>query len=173
MQPRKPEKRWERAVIDQISLDHSLTSQKKVPVKGPLQNVSIIKPLGPASYGNKAKRTYRIEPVKPSEARIIKLNDNRPHIITKFPNEIVRHALLDSGATCSSISSKFLEELQENGFVPTDEANVKVHGCIPGVRKTIDTVAYLSFQLETGHWITNAPFIVHDGNYDVLIGSVS
>src|SRR5574343_127339 len=127
--------------------------------------------MGPASYGNKAKRTYRIEPVKPSEARIIKLNDNRPHILTKFPNDITRYALLDSGATCSSISSKFLEELQENGFVPTDEANVKVHGCIPGVRKTIDTVAYLTFQLETGHWIKNVPFIVHDGNYDILIGS--
>ena len=162
-------KLWKKAIMNELDSRNPVTNEKTR--NSPLQNISIFKPDGPVSRGNKVKRTYRIEPVRLSEARIIKLNEDRPHVLTRFQNGLVRHALLDSGATCSSIHGRFLEELQKDMFIPTEEANVKVHGCIPGVNKKIDTIAYLSFQLETGHWIKNAPFIVHEGNYDMLIGS--
>jgi len=162
--------RWKRAIIHQMSLPHGLVPPDQMKVK-PLQNVSFTKPEGSVASSGKVRRTYRIEPVKISEARIIKLNDSRPYVMAKFFDETVRYALLDSGATCSAIHPRFLAKLQEQSFVPTAETKIKVEGCIPGVKKTSDTIAYLTFQLESGHWINHAPFIVHSGNYDLMIGS--
>ncbi|HEY7535605.1 MAG TPA: retropepsin-like aspartic protease, partial [Thermodesulfobacteriota bacterium] len=155
----------------QIESINSMPELRNVPKAKPLQNISILRHEGIAAFNRKVRRTCRIESVKISEARILKLNDNRPYVITKFVNDITRYALLDSGATCSAIHPRFLEEIQKYHYVPVSNTHITVEGCVPNVYKVGDQIAYLSFQLETGHWIHHAPFLVYAGNYDVLIGS--
>ena len=89
----------------------------------------------------------------------------------KFPNSITKHALLDSGASCCTISSRLLQELQKHEYIPVEEAEINIEGCIPGVSKTGRRVAYIDITLETNHTLYGIPFIVYDGHYDLLIGS--
>jgi hypothetical protein len=155
----------------QIESLNAMPELKNIPKACPLQNMSILRHEGVAAFNKKVRRLCRIEPVKISETRIIKLNDNRPYVVTRFVNDITRYALLDSGATCSAIHPRFLEELQKYHYVPVSKTHITVEGCVPNIYKVGDQIAYLSFQLETGHWVHHAPFLVYSGNYDVLIGS--
>jgi len=158
-----------RAALNIMSSPHHLDNLGPSPP--PLGCVVLNKPEGVAASNKKVKRTYHVKPAKISEARVIRLNDNRPYVITKFVNDISRYALLDSGATCSAIHPRFLLELQKHVYVPTKETKVSVEGCIPDVKQVGNQIAYLDFQLETGHCIKNVPFLVYEGNYDILIGS--
>jgi hypothetical protein len=148
------------------------------PIKGlsapkftPFGNLKLLSPEGMVKGNKKIKRTYQIEPAKISEARVVKMNDERPYIITKFAGNLTRYALLDTGATCNTISPTFLEEIQKHSYVPSEQKKVDIEGCVPGVRSQGKMVAYLDFQLETGYTLKNVPFLVYKGNHDILLGS--
>jgi hypothetical protein len=131
----------------------------------------IIKPEGSVASSKKIKRTYQIEPAKVSEARIIKTVDNRHFFQVLFFEHISRLALYDPGACSCTISPKFLEELQAIGHVPTEETSLNVYGVTKKSSSKANKIAYLDFQLETGYWLKNVPFVVFDTGNDILIGN--
>jgi len=136
-----------------------------------LNGFHIKKPEGIAGSSKKTKKTYYIEPARISEARIIKTVDDRHFFKVIFFEHISRLALYDPGACCSTISRKFLKTLQAIGSVPVREESLKVEGAIRKATQQVDKIAYLDFQLETGHWIRNIPFLVVNTGNDVLIGN--
>ena len=137
----------------------------------PLEGISLNKPEGIASSNKKIKRTYHIEPVKISEARIVKLTDNRNYFYVNFFNAITTMALYDNGAACCAIHPRFLEKIQQHGPVHIKDGNFTIEGFVPNKLSKTDKVAYLDFKLETGHMLKDVPFIVIESNYDVLIGN--
>ena len=137
----------------------------------PLGHLSLTKPEGSVASSKKIKRVYHIKPARPSEARIIKTTDDLHYFKTIFFDHFSKLALYDPGACCCTISKKFLKELQSFGYVPLQENSVKLFGAVGNAAEKVDQVAYLDFQLETGHTIKNVPFYVLDSGSDVLIGS--
>jgi hypothetical protein len=137
----------------------------------PLEGLTLTKPEGVAGSHKKTKKTYRIEPVKISEARVVQLTDNRHYFIVNFFDTVKRMALYDNGAACCTIHPRFLKELQQHGYVPIEDGSFNIEGFIPNKQKKSSQVAYLDFRLETGYLIKNIPFIVIESNYDILIGN--
>ena len=137
----------------------------------PMEGIQLNKPEGIAGSHKKTKKTYHIQPVKISEARIVKLADKRHYFIVKFFDSVKRMALYDNGAACCTIHPRFLEELRQHGHVPIEEGNFNIEGFIPNKTRKTNQVAYLDFKLETGHLLKNIPFIIIESNYDVLIGN--
>ena len=137
----------------------------------PFDSISISKPEGSAASSKKIKRTYHIQPAKTSEARIIQTVDNQHYFKTTFFDHFERLALYDPGACCSTISRKFLEELQAFGYVPLQESSLKVEGAVGGATEEIKQIAYLDLKLETGYTIRDVPFLVLETGNDVLIGN--
>ena len=137
----------------------------------PLEGLTLSKPEGVAGSHKKTKKSYRIKPVKISEARIVKLTDNRNYFIVNFFDTIRTMALYDNGAACCTIHPRFLKQLQQHGHVPIEDGNFNIEGFIPNKLSKTSKVAYLDFKLETGYLIKNVPFIVVESNYDILIGN--
>ena len=162
----------QRAVVN-LSKLNLITSKKQTKTikMDPLEGLSINKPEGSVASNKKIKRTYHIEPAKISEARIVKTVDDRHFFTVKFFEHITRLALYDPGACSCTISPKFLEELQATGHVPIEGADFNIQGVIRKASKKADKIAYLDFQLETGHWLKNVPFVVFDTGNDILIGN--
>ena len=162
----------DRVVQDPSKLQLKTSERKAESVNMcPLDGIHIIKPEGSVASSNKVKRTYHIEPAKISEARIIKTIDDRHFFRIKFFEYITRLALYDPGACSCTISPKFLEELQTIGHVPMNEANLNIKGVIQKASEKANKIAYLDFQLETGYWLKNVPFVVFDSGNDILIGN--
>ena len=137
----------------------------------PFDGIMLTKPEGAAGFHKKVKRTYHIEPARISEARVVKLNDNRPYFIAKFGINHSKYVLLDSGASCCTIHPKYLEELQQHTYIPTEEVKIGIQGFVPSEKQNAKRIAYLDFQLETGHTLRHIPFLVYSGNCDILVGS--
>jgi len=135
-----------KASIEVINSTNCFHELNKSCSGSPLDSMVLLKPEGAAASNRKVKRVCHVKPAKISEARVIRLNDDRPYILTRFGNGITRHALLDSGATCSALHPRFLEELQRHGYVPTEETKISNEGCIPKVKETGKKIAYLDFQ---------------------------
>ena len=137
----------------------------------PFDSLSISKPEGSVASSKKIKRIYHIKPAQTSEARIIKTVDNQYYFKTTFFDNFTRLALYDPGACCCAISRKFLDELQAYGYVPVQQSSIKVEGAIGKATEEIKEIAFLDFQLETGHTVHDVPFLVLETGGDVLIGN--
>jgi len=136
-----------------------------------IQGYRIDKPDGSVSRSHKIKRTISIEPAKPSEARIVKVVDDRAFFITNIFNKFKAMALYDPGSCCCIIKPSFLEKIREEEYVLTEQSQHVIEGFVKNSTKGIQEMVYLDFTLETGHLIQNVPFLVCDSKYDILIGN--
>ena len=135
----------------------------------PLDGFQILKQPGKVQ-SKKIKRKLETEPIRVSEARVVKHTDQRNYLIVRFFNTITKYALFDPGSSCCIIHPKFLEQLRNHAEIPTEESKFQIQGIVPGTRKESKELVYLDFQLETGYWLKNIPFLVYASDYDILIG---
>jgi len=106
-----------------------------------------------------------------SEARVVKVIDERPYIYVTLPNGDKKLALYDTGAICCCVKPSVFEQLQQNSLISWEPANFNVSGIVPGATEQTNKIAYIDIQLETGYTLKNIPFIVYDCAYDIIIGN--
>ena len=137
----------------------------------PLGGFKVSKPPGSAGTRKKVRRVLHVNPIRVSEARVVKHTDHRHYLIVKFFEKMSKYALLDPGSCCCIIHPEFLKQLQQISYIPVEESKFEIQGIVSEVRKSANKVAYLDFQLETGYWVRNVPFLVYASDYDILIGN--
>jgi len=108
---------------------------ENLPRQHPLEGISIIKPEGIAGSMKKVKRKLKAEPIRVSEARVVKHTDHRNYLIVRFFNTITKYALLDPGSSCCLIHPDFLEELQKTSYIPIEESQFQIQGIVTGTKQ--------------------------------------
>ena len=152
------------------SLIQELAEDEKV---NPLHSVRLIKPDGPMQRSKRIAKKLEVNRVKICEARVVKVIDRRPHIYVSFADGKQRFALFDTGATSCCIHPKVLDAIRKKSpnHIYTETRHMGIEGVVKNSSTRTDQIAYLSFKLETGYTVSNVPFVVMDGKYDVILGS--
>ena len=139
----------------------------------PLHSLKLTSPGGPPNRLKKIAKKLEVNRVKICEARVVQVIDKRPHIYVSFCDEKKRLALFDTGATSCCIHPRVLDEIRKNSSntIYTETRHMGIEGIVKDSSTKTDEVAYLSFKLETGYVVSNVPFVVMDGKYQVILGS--
>ncbi len=111
------------------------------------------------------RRSPKEKSIHISEARVVKVINERPYIYVTLPNGDKKLA------SCCCVKPSVFEQLQQHSLISWEPANFNVSGIVPGSMEQANKIAYIDIQLETGYTLKSNPFIVYDCAYDIIIGN--
>ena len=134
-----------------------------------LQGLKIQKPDGVISHNPRKKRIL-VEKLDMSKTEC-KLIDDRPYLPIRLAGGLEIMALVDTGASSTSIRPSLVEKLEKITPVARVKKDYEITGVVPGATTSGDEYALISFKVSTGYEIHNTPMIIADMGTDILIGA--